>query len=152
MSLVGIRDELILSLPWIAGQNIWNIDLKPHGNRRYGRAATHDVVNETRNSTFDKTSQKLITCLFCIILKHEPRRMKLSSSVWSWCSGCRTAWCGIFRGTFCWSQFHRGNYDLYTIPDGSCAGTNNTSERAFVHTQNANFGSIFVPAQCYGAG
>lgn len=40
---------------------------------------------------------------------------------------------------------------VYTIPDSSCAGTKNISDRAFVHTQNANFGSIFVPERCCAA-
>ena len=34
---------------------------------------------------------------------------------------------------------------VYTIPNGSCAGTKDISHRAFVHTHNADFGSIFVP-------
>ena len=34
---------------------------------------------------------------------------------------------------------------VYTIPDSSCAGTKNISDRAFIHTQNADFGLIFVP-------
>ena len=35
--------------------------------------------------------------------------------------------------------------------DSSCAGTKIISDRAFVHTQNADFGSIFVPGRplCY---
>ena len=35
--------------------------------------------------------------------------------------------------------------------DAPCTGTKNTSERAFVHTQNDHFGSIFVPERCCAA-
>ena len=37
---------------------------------------------------------------------------------------------------------------VYTLPDSSCAGTKNISDRAFVFTQNADFRSIFVPERC----
>ena len=40
---------------------------------------------------------------------------------------------------------------VYTLPDSSCAGTKNMSDRAFVLTQNADFGSIFVPEGCCAA-
>ena len=33
---------------------------------------------------------------------------------------------------------------VYTMPGSSCAGTKNISDRAFVHTQNTDFRSIFV--------
>ena len=38
------------------------------------------------------------------------------------------------------------------IPDNSsCSGTKNISDSAFVQTQKADFGSIFVPEPCYAA-
>ena len=36
----------------------------------------------------------------------------------------------------------------YTILHSSCAGTKNISDRAFVHTRNADFGLIFVAERC----
>ena len=46
-------------------------------------------------------------------------------------------------------HFHSMHLDIpthlghvYTLPDTSCVGTKNISDRAFVHTQNADFGSI----------
>ena len=48
---------------------------------------------------------------------------------------------------FC-SAFHRPYLliaKIVTIPDSSCAGTKKISDRAFVHTQNADYGSIFMP-------
>ena len=36
---------------------------------------------------------------------------------------------------------------LHSIPDSPCAGTKNISDRAFVHTQNADLGSIFMPGR-----
>ena len=40
---------------------------------------------------------------------------------------------------------------VYTIPDSSCAGNRNTSERAFLRTQDTDFESIFVPERCFAA-
>ena len=50
--------------------------------------------------------------------------------------------------------FHLNGYtlgDVYTTTDSSCANTKNISDWAFVHTQNADFGSSFVPERCCAA-
>ena len=40
---------------------------------------------------------------------------------------------------------------VHTIPDSSYAGTKVISDRAFVHTWNADFGAVCVPKRCYAA-